>query len=218
MSLHNWLGAGAALVPLAYIGPSYAGKTLDIRMYDVGDVDESQGAASSGNGKCPGSGVISCLQILDPAGDLQLDGSGGLAHVDGKCNDDGGKILPPPNPACASVVGSVPNGYPSTLPFSFSAAEDPINKSNYPNALDQGYNKFLSSSSPSTGVIDVSHGKYNGTWLDVLVTVPDQATYQNMVAHFGAYWKVLYRIGGTADDGTTWEVSVAGSPTHLVTP
>jgi len=214
MSLHNWLGAGAALVPLAYIGPSYAGKTLDIRMYDVGDVDESQGAASSGNGMCPGNPtVISCLQILDPAGDLQLDGSGKLTHADGKCNDDGGKIGPPANPACAPTGGS--NGYPSTLPFSFSAAEDAIDTTKYP---DQGYKKFSSPSSPSTGVIDVSHATYNGTWLDVLVTVPDQATYQNMVAHFGAYWKVLYRIGDTADDGTTWEVSVAGSPTHLVTP
>jgi len=35
---------------------------------------------------------------------------------------------------------------------------------------------------------------------------------------FGAYWKVLYRIGGDAIDVTVWSLSVAGSTVHLVNP
>jgi len=35
---------------------------------------------------------------------------------------------------------------------------------------------------------------------------------------FGAYWKVLYRVGGAGHDATVWSLSVAGSTVHLVNP
>jgi hypothetical protein len=40
--------------------------------------------------------------------------------------------------------------------------------------------------------------------------------FDRMVNTFGGQWKVLYRIGGAADDATTWSLSVVGSPVHLV--
>jgi hypothetical protein len=40
-----------------------------------------------------------------------------------------------------------------------------------------------------------------------------------MVRTFGGYWKMLYDIGpgASGNDTTTWEISVTGSPVHLVT-
>ncbi len=39
-----------------------------------------------------------------------------------------------------------------------------------------------------------------------------------MVGVFGGYWKMLYDIGPNSygNDTTTWEISVEGSPVHLV--
>jgi len=40
----------------------------------------------------------------------------------------------------------------------------------------------------------------------------------NLNTAFGAYWKVLYRVGGQGHDVTVWSLSVAGSTVHLVNP
>jgi hypothetical protein len=47
------LWQGASLIPLGYIPPDYAGKTLSVRLSDVGDV-------SSGSTACP-NGVVNCI-------------------------------------------------------------------------------------------------------------------------------------------------------------
>ena len=172
MAIHNWISQGASLIPLGYVPVDYAGKTLRVRLYDVGDV-------SGGSVQCPGGG-INCVEVLTPAGDL--------SHVDGATN----------------------GGYASSLPYSYNAGPDNV---------ATGY-KSVPTTSVGSGSnvppIDVSGAKYNGSWLNISVKIPPRSAYSPMVSAFGGYWKVLYRVGGNADDGTTWEISVAGSPVHLV--
>jgi len=59
---------------------------------------------------------------------------------------------------------------------------------------------------------------YNGSWLDIKIPIhlPTGQTYASMVNAFGGYWKVLYDIGGSGADTTTWQVTVNGSPVHLL--
>lgn len=173
MAIHNWLSGSAssgnnALVPLGYIPPTYAGKTLQIRLFDVGDI----------------SGGSNYIEALTPAGDL--------SHYSGALTSD---------------------GYPSTLDYSYSATPDN-------NAT--GY-KTINPAAPATAStpITITNGSgaiYNGSWLtmQVPVTLPGTKTYAGMVASYGGYWKMLYHIGGNADDATTWAISVGGSPVHLI--
>jgi len=64
---------------------------------------------------------------------------------------------------------------------------------------------------------------YNGSWVTEKIAIPD--TYPQMVSGgsnpalaFGAYWKVLYRLGSDSTDVTVWSLSVDGSAVHLVNP
>jgi hypothetical protein len=65
---------------------------------------------------------------------------------------------------------------------------------------------------------------YNGCWLTIQVRLP--ADYSaphpssDSVTSEGGWWKIRYSMGGSASsystDLTTWQVSIRGSPVHLV--
>ena len=73
MAIINILNAGSSsdatsLIPLGYVPPSYAGKTLQVNLYDVGDVGGSNPAS---------------IQVLTPAGDLTHNNLSGNSLVNG---------------------------------------------------------------------------------------------------------------------------------------
>ena len=149
------------------------GKTLQVRLFDVGDVNKSAD-----------------LEVLTPAGDIP--------HVDGTPNA-GGDGTP----------------YPSSLPFSYSAAPADT-PSGYAVATET---PLLNPSASSHIIATDSSGNhpYNGSWLTIKVPLTWNGSYAGMVRNFGGYWKMLYNIGGNASDTTTWEINISGSPVHLVT-
>jgi len=85
MCIINILSNGRSIIPLGYVPPEYDGKTLDVRLYDPGDV----------------SGSANTMTVLTPAGDP--------SHPNGTLN----------------------NGYPAALDYTFSGA---------PTDLNSGYN------------------------------------------------------------------------------
>jgi len=180
MAIHNWLSAGTSLIPLGSIPPEYNGKTLQVRLYDVGDVQ-------------PVPGLNDTLRVLTPAGDL--------THYDGSPNSGS-----PPGPLPGSA---------SVLPYTYAAS--PQDGS----GVDQGY---LTLPPASVGAslpippIDVTNARFNGTWLTFSIPLPAATTYSSMTSSFGSYWKMLYSINGAADDATTWQINIAGSPVHLLAP
>lgn len=73
MAIINILNAGgysnaSSLIPLGYVPPSYAGKTLHINLYDVGDIGGSSAAS---------------IQVLTPAGDLTHNNLSGNSLTNG---------------------------------------------------------------------------------------------------------------------------------------
>lgn len=179
MAIHNWLSAGTSLIPLGYIPPEYGGKTLEVNLYDIGDV----------------GGGPNSLEVLTPAGNLT-------------------------NNVYGSTSAFTNTGYPASLAATYSSAPDNVST---------GYRITGTTTLAATSSLPVSDNSsgswvniWNGTWLKIAVplTLPSSTgkTYSNMVSQFGGYWKVLYNIQGAADDGTTWVISVAGSPVHLVSP
>ncbi len=169
MAIHNWLSSGTSLIPLGSIPPEYNGKTLQVRLYDVGDV-------------IPVNGKSDTLEVLTPAGDL--------GHVDGA-----------PNGSSASA-----------LPYTYAAS--PQDGS----GVDQGFLTLPPTSVGASTRLDVTGATFNGTWLTVSIPLPAATTYSQMTSNFGSYWKMLYSVNGYANDATTWQINIAGSPVHLLAP
>ncbi len=65
---------------------------------------------------------------------------------------------------------------------------------------------------------------YNGCWLAVLVRLPSDYDAPHPAADSvtdeGGWWKIRYSMGGSTNsfstDLTTWQVSIRGSPVHLI--
>lgn len=64
---------------------------------------------------------------------------------------------------------------------------------------------------------------FNGCWLRISVTIPNDydapVPISETTTNEGGWWKIRYTMGsgsGNATDLTTWQVSVRGSPVHLV--
>lgn len=169
--LNVGLSGGQSLIPLGYVPPEYDGKTLQINLYDIGDM--------SNDAK---------FQVLTPAGDAST------AHPNGGSN----------------------SGYPTNLPYTYSAA---------PTSLDSGYSSgptnFPGTAASQIVATDSSgYHPYNGKWINMQIPMtnwPAGKTYAGMATQFGGYWKVLYTVGGSGQDTTTWEISISGAPVHLVT-
>ncbi|MDQ2828997.1 MAG: pilus assembly protein TadG-related protein [Chloroflexota bacterium] len=169
MCIINILSNGRSLIPLGYVPPEYDGKTLQVSLYDIGDV----------------SGGSNTISVLTPAGDP--------THPNGTLN--------PPI-----------TGYPASLDYSFSGA---------PTDLSSGFNVTALTSHTASEAIAVTTNAgniYNGSWLkiNIPIVLPAGQTYGNMIKIFGGYWKVLYDVGGSGADTTTWEVAINGSPVHLL--
>lgn len=207
---NNLQGAGSshasALVPLGYVPPAYAGKTLHIRLYDVGDISTHDSPATSASAN-------NSVEVLTPAGDLTHNTS-----IAGSFTTN-----TPPSSTTA---------FSSTLDYYWDVAptKDGAVNTSSPGAGGSGYVDFHPNSpqyAPYTqpvGGLGQSSGKYNGSWVNMDVPIPPKADsthpngYDAMVAAFGGYWKMLYDIGphSYGNDTTTWEISVDGSPVHLV--
>lgn len=202
LPLYNYLGAGSSLIPLGYIPADYAGHAINVDLFDPGDVGASSTApqtifgclvpTTSSSGRVPENS----MEVLTPAGDTQCSGTAN--HVDGNSNTAGTNVQQ------------------SSLPYTFSTA---------PDLPASGYATNTRVSENANQPLDVGNGTrpYNGTWVHMTLSIPSD--YPTMVngngssnSAFGAYWKVLYRIGGDSTDVTTWSLSVEGSAVHLVTP
>lgn len=216
MPLYNYIGKGAALIPLGYIPPDYAGRNIKVDLFDPGDVTsasspdpaatfntQSQAPKDSSDGTTPDN-LINTMEVLSPAGDLK--------HVDGASNTAG------------------TNTQPSAFRYYLSTS------------LDNSSSSYGSSSSfvpgqpevqlPATRPLSVGNNttwrQYNGVWVHEKITLPDAVTsptYPQMVngdgssnSAFGGYWKVLYRLGSDSTDVTVWSLTVDGSTVHLVNP
>jgi hypothetical protein len=163
------------------IPPEYAGKTLQVKLYDVGDI----------------SGSGDYVNVLTPAGDL--------SHLPG------------------TTKGT--DNYPAGLPYSYTAAPDVATQSIQTSGGYWTTPASVSVSNPAVPitVTDSSGAIFNGSWLNIkiplTVSTSTGKTYKDMVSQYGGYWKMQYYIApnATADDATTWEISVVGSPVHLVT-
>ncbi len=208
LPLYNYLSAGSSLIPLGYIPVDYAGQTLNVDLFDPGDVGSSGADPGSVFGcltpSVSTSGTaaaqrINTMEVLTPAADLQCPG-GTVAsnHVDGHSNTAG------------------TNTQPGSLDYSFSTK---------PDYAGSGYTATGLASPTAATPLDVGNGTrpYNGAWVHLKIAVP--STYDRMVngdgsnnSAFGAYWKVLYRLGGDSTDVTVWTLSVEGSAVHLVNP
>lgn len=179
MPVYNLLSTGASLIPLGYIPPDYAGKTINLDLFDPGDIDNLGG--SSG---CPVR-MVNCIEVLTPAGDLTYNDG----RSPGNDPNDGTPYLANPS-------------------YTWTAA---------PDIHATGYYSSTTTAAATTGAFDIGiNHPYNGTWIHMKISIPQN--YADMVAQYGGYWKILYRIGGAGHDATTWGLNVAGSTVHLVVP
>lgn len=137
---------------------------------------------------CP-TGQVNCLEVLTPAGDL--------TYFDNKspANDPNGGAPFLPN-----------------LPYKWYAGPD-LSATNYGS---QGSITNTTQVANGTAFDVGTSSPWNGSWVHLQMDIP--ANYADMVTQYGGYWKMFYRIGGNAHDATTWQMSVAGSAVHLVTP
>jgi len=119
MCIINELTAGKSLIPLGYVPPEYGGQTLQIKLYDPGDVTTDATLHSNAT-----------LQVLTPAGDLQHTGTAtnsgfpaGLPYTyeaaptdqnnPGQNNSGSGyksATVTPPQPADTPIVATDANG------------------------------------------------------------------------------------------------------------
>ena len=215
LPLYNLVTGGYSLIPLGYIppDPDYAGKTIDIDLYDPGDIftQASQPLfnifgcltpTSSTSGSVP----VNSMEVLTPAGDVQCAGPGGTSnHIDGRTNTLGS------NTQCGSLSYSY-SASPDYGPSNYSSTNPTLAAANQP--LDVGsYGNYSAGNRPLR--------YYDGSWVHIKIGIP--SNYAQMVNGtgqndgFGGYWKVLYRIGGNSDDITTWAMTIEGTAVHLVT-
>ncbi len=225
LPLFNYLSAGPSLIPLGFIPADYKGKTIHVDLYDPGDVDSipitssaqlAPTLASTFGCLAPTGGSntttpVNSMEVLTPAGDLQCSGTTpDTNHVDGHSNTLGTN----------TQLGSLPYSFTTTpdLPASNYRSSGPMQEQAY-QPLDVGNGDGSDGENP--GRI------YNGTWVHTSIDVSNIARYNQMVngngdpntaTAFGAYWKVLYRVGGAGHDATVWSLSVTGSTVHLVNP
>lgn len=191
--------SGNIIIPLAYIPPSYAGKSMAIRLYDVGDIN--------------GTGTIS---VLDPSGttasttsypyslSMQADAGSGYGQASWQpcttCGSTSGWSGPIPAASTYNSDSYPPNSA-STPPQVVTSITDPFPirpASSYTGSDGKKY-----------------YGPSNGSWLNFIVDVP--ANYAKTYPT-GGWWKVLYSVSAGGNDTTTWEVQVIGDPIHLVNP
>lgn len=180
-----------SLIPPGYVPGDYEGKTLQIRLFDVGDV--TGGCQTTG-------GTTTCnntIQVLTPAGNLAYNAGD---QVNTTANLSNG-------------------GYPSNLPYSYSAAPTDAGSTCGGTGSGAGFICQPETSQLASQVINVGGATWNGSWLTIkvpLVLTGYSHSYADMVTNFGGYWKMLYNIAGTGNDTTTWEISINGAPVHLV--
>lgn len=202
MCVDNILSGGTSLIPLGYVPPEYGGKTLVVRLYDVGDV----------------SGANDYLEPLTPAGDLQhLDGNPNPATSGGFPSSLNYSFQAAPTDT-GLPTGQAPNagnGFSNFGPTQTQQTSPGDAKLQLPIGNTNGTDVPGSPGDPAhpgnPGVVN-----YEGSWLTMKIPILGSTTYPALVNQFGGYWKMQYHINGTSNDTTTWEINVQGSPVHLV--
>lgn len=151
-------GAGTQSFYLAQIGPENAGKTLEIDLFDPGDMNNNQ---------------TGTLRIKSPDGNVYTNASFSYTS-DANCNGASGP--------CAG------SGATSILAANSSGGH---------------------SWQDSWITIQVKLGPSYGCSIPSPCLKPPGETQQG-------WWKIEYTVSGTANDTTTWMVSLIGNPVHLV--
>jgi Flp pilus assembly protein TadG len=113
----------------------------------------------------------------------------------------------------------------------------PTDSSYVPSAFDYQGMKGTTASAASdcnsrsgTGVTSVTTNTggtslFNGCWLTITINLPNDYDAphpsSDTITNQGGWWKIRYNMGsgsGNSTDLTTWQVSMRGSPVHLVIP
>lgn len=151
MSIYNNIAGGSADFYLARVDPIYAGKVLDVSLYDPGE--------ASGN---------AYMSVMDPT----------TGNAASSCR------WTRTNPLTGNVEASG-----TASPCKIQTATN-------------------------------GTANFNGKWLYVKINL--NSSYSCTPAKAGGYsvggcwWGIHYQFDGTANDTTTWKVSVEGNPVHLI--
>lgn len=184
----SYTSPSPSLVPLGYVPGDYAGKTLQIRLFDVGDV----------SGGCVSGVCNNTIQVLTPAGDLTHN-AGDQVSTSANINNNGY----PSN--LAYTYSARPTDCGNSDPCVQGQGAGFKVQAETSAAATQVINVGGSTWNGSWLTIKVP-----------LVLTGYSHTYNDMVNQYGGYWKMLYNIAGTGNDTTTWEISINGAPVHLV--
>jgi hypothetical protein len=196
-------------IPLAELGPAFAGKTITVRLFDAGDVTSA-------------SNYLSILQPTDNPKDANVSSgtyvgteySGGNSHLypagqSFKSYPYYLDILSPPGTHYSDAGSNRPpfwdgTDYDADNPPSGRLAWRPLTNEN---PIDQG--------------VQVSNNGNNSfancVWLEFQVTVPT-----NYIPLPGQdWWTVAYNLtgltsGSHADDTTTWQIASSAAPVQLL--
>jgi Flp pilus assembly protein TadG len=213
--------AGPAFIPLAAVDKHYAGSTLQVRLYDAGDVG------------CSGcSGLSNTISVLGPGDDP-------LSLPNSSFSESYGLDITSPKNSGYSNTG---NGRGNTAPNSsnkFFGYDATYGCTDY-DADKYGPSGPLSTDVPMivppvicpslTGTLypkavqvanDSGHAFTNGTWMTFHVPIAANYDPQNFTPVGSSWWKVYYNLTATsgnsptANDTTTWQVVSGASPVHL---
>jgi Flp pilus assembly protein TadG len=186
--------SGDNFIPLFELPKDYAGSTIDVDLFDFGDVtgsntvaviDPTKGGCTPSPCDAPGYGGVAnaaracptcqALEITDNG--VNRGQLGGPAHYSGTHSQ--------------APSGTVPSGSPDDVPHFI------------PTTGGVAYASWCVASCP---------GKpYNGTWIRVSIPIPG-----NYDPGANDFWYVRYTLSGTAGDTFSFAVSARGGPVHLL--
>ena len=188
---------GDNYIPLFELPKQYAGSTIDVDLFDFGDVsgtntvaviDPTKAGCTPSPCDAPGFGGVAnaaptcptcqALQITDDGAD-RGGHSPPVAHYQG-ANSQG-------------PSGTVPTGNPDDVPHFI------------PTTGGVAYASWC-----VAGCAPVSH-PYNGTWIRVTIPIPG-----NYNPGANDFWYVRYSLSGTAGDTFSFAVTARGGPVHLL--
>jgi Flp pilus assembly protein TadG len=187
--------SGDNYIPLFELTKDYAGSTIDVDLFDFGDVtgtntvaviDPTKSGCTPSPCDAPGfGGVANAAPACPTCQALQITNNG--AFRDG--------VTPPKGhwsgTHSQAPSGTVPTGSPDDVPHSI------------PNNGTVAYASWCVAGCP---------GKpYNGTWIRVSIPIPG-----NYNPGANDFWYVRYTLSGTAGDTFSFAVSARGGPVHLL--
>lgn len=199
-------------IPLAELGPSFAGKTVTVRLFDAGDVTGA-------------SNYISILQPSDNPKDTNFTSgsyTSATTYSNSQLYSSGSSfksypyfldIASPPGTGYSSTGWNRPPWWCNNTGGSDYDAQSP--------ASGRGSWCPAGTKGPIDQGVQVSNSGNNsfanGTWLEFQITLPK--TYNPLPGQ--GWWKVAYNLtglgsGSYANDTTTWQVASSAAPVQLL--